>query len=72
MMLRQVHRNAKTYLITLNDSEARNVNTKIENGQVLGIDSVITAIKTDFDKLLEDLSSLTFYKPKKSRNNFWS
>jgi hypothetical protein len=66
MMLRQVHnRNAKTYLITLNDSEAKNINTKIENGQLLGIDSVITATKPDFDKLLEDLSSLTFYKPKK-------
>jgi hypothetical protein len=65
MMLREVHRNAKTYLITLNDSEAKNVNTKIENGQVLGIDSVITTTKPNFDKLLEDLSSLTFYKPKK-------
>lgn len=65
MMLRQVHRNAKTYLITLNDSEAMNVNIKIKNGQVLGIDSVITATKKDFDKLLEELSNLTFYKPKK-------
>ena len=38
MMLRQVHRNAKTYLITLNSDEAKSVNSKISNGQVLGIE----------------------------------
>lgn len=63
MMLRHVHRNAKIYLITLNHSEAKNVNKKISNGQVLGIDSVITATTIAFDDLLTTLKSLHFYKP---------
>ena len=65
MMLRQVHRQAKTYLITLNAAEAKNVNTKIKNGQVLGIDSVIVATNKYFDELLEKLRPLNFYKPEK-------
>ena len=65
MMLRQVHRNAKIYLITLDHKEAKSVNNKIKKGQVLGIDSVVTATTSSFDELLDDLKSLNYFKPEK-------
>jgi len=65
MLLRQVHRNARTYLITLNEAEAKNTNDKISKGQILGIDSVIIATHKEFDTLLDELSALTLYKPEK-------
>lgn len=65
MMLRQVHRNAKTYLITLDENEANNVNKKIQNGQVLGINSVVTATSSKFDEVLKFLKTLHYIKPEK-------
>lgn len=65
MMLRQVHRNAKTYLITLDENEAKSVNNKIKNGQVLGLDEVITATSSEFDDLIEYLRTLDYLKPEK-------
>lgn len=65
MMVRQVHRRAKSYLITLNEKEAIGVNNKIASGQVLGIDKVILATSSDFDELVTELMGLTLIQPEK-------
>lgn len=65
MMLKQVHRNAKSYLLTLSSNEAKSVNQKIINGEVLGIDKVIDVTTNDFDNLLNELQKLDFYIPDK-------
>lgn len=65
MMLRQVHRKSKSYLITLNDKEAKSVNKKIKHGQVLGLDEVIVATDKNFDSFIARLKSFNFYQPNK-------
>lgn len=64
MMVRQVHRKAKSYLITLDEKAALLVNNKISKGQVLGLDNVIVATDTAFDELIDVLKSYDFYEPK--------
>ena len=63
MMLRQVHRKSKSFLITLNEIEAGSVNAKIKMGEVLGLDSVVLANCKKFDNLIKKLKSLTLFKP---------
>lgn len=63
MMVRQVHRKAKSYLITLDQKAAILVNDKISKGQVLGLDDVIVATDTAFDELIETLKGFEFYEP---------
>lgn len=65
MMVRQVHRKAKSYLITLDEPAARLVNEKIQNGQVLGLDDVVVASDPKFDQLIEEIRKLSFYTPEK-------
>lgn len=65
MMLRQVHRRAKSYLITLNEKEAKSVNKKISEGTVLGLDEVVVASNKGFDKLIDELKKYKFYSPDK-------
>lgn len=65
MMVRQVHRKAKSFLITLDVPAARLVNAKINNGQVLGLDDVIVATDNAFDILIKELQGYDYYIPKK-------
>lgn len=65
MMLRQVHRRSKSYLITLNEKEARTVNEKIETGLVLGLDDVVVASSEGMDTLISGLKKLEYYEPEK-------
>ncbi|MEE9447041.1 MAG: hypothetical protein V3V09_03725 [Arenicellales bacterium] len=65
MMLRQVHRKSKSFLITLNEAEANKVNEKIENGLVLGLDKVVVATNASFDELIVELKALSLYQPEK-------
>jgi len=65
MMLRQVHRRSKSYLITLNEKEARTVNDKIETGLVLGLDDVVIANSEGMDTLICGLKKLEYYEPEK-------
>ncbi len=65
MMLRQVHRKSECYLITLNKNEARSVQKKINEGQVLGLDKVYLADENGFNELVEHLKSFTLYQPDK-------
>ena len=63
MMMRQVHRRAKSYLLTLNAAEAKNINSKIQEGKVLGLDRVYVASESEFDDLVEELTSYTLIEP---------
>lgn len=65
MMLRQVHRRSKSYLITLNAKEAKSVNKKIQTGLVLGLDKVVVATEPSFDELIDELKTMHFYRPDK-------
>lgn len=64
-MMRQVHRKAKSYLITLNSREADTVSKQITEGNVLGIDQVILATAPEFSSLIENLQKVEAYIPKK-------
>ncbi len=48
MALRQVYRSAESYLITLNHKEAKAVQRKIENREVLGLDGCVIAIEEEY------------------------
>ncbi len=65
MMLRQVHRKAKSYLITLNSREADTLNKKIKNEEVLGLDGVIVASDKKFDELINELKTYEYVQPEK-------
>ena len=62
-MMRQVHRRAKSYLLTLNAVEAKNINSKIQEGKVLGIDRVYVASAPEFDDLVEELKGFSLVEP---------
>jgi hypothetical protein len=61
--LKYVHRKALSYLITLNETEARSVKGKIKTGDVIGLDNVIVATKPEFDELVKDLKTFKFEEP---------
>ena len=63
MMLRQLHRRSKSYLITLEKGEATIVRKKIREGQVLGLDDVILASSESLDGLIHELAGYTYIKP---------
>ena len=65
MMMRQVHRKAKSYLLTLDEKEAKSVNQKISNGQVLGIDEVVLVNSNEFDELILKLQKIEMCIPQK-------
>lgn len=59
--LKNVHRKSKSFIITANANEARNVNRKIEDGELLALNKVYHY--QDIDELIEDLAQLTFTIP---------
>lgn len=61
--LKYVHRKALSYLITLDEREARGVKEKIKTGDVIGLDNVIVATEPEFDQLVTDLKSFKFEEP---------
>lgn len=61
--LKYVHRKALSYLITLDEGEAKGVKEKIKTGDVIGLDNVIVATKPEFDQLVADLKTFKFEEP---------
>jgi hypothetical protein len=53
--LKYVHRKALSYLITLEENEAKSVKAKIKSGDVICLDNVIVATSSEFDELIADL-----------------
>jgi hypothetical protein len=58
--LKYVHRKSLTYLVTLSESGARDVNEKIRKGDVIGVDEVIAAKTDNINALITSLKLYTF------------
>ena len=63
MMMKQVHKRAKSYLLTLDLKEAGNVSKKIDDGRVLYIDKVCVPTEPEFDDLIKELKTYCLYEP---------
>jgi hypothetical protein len=61
--LKYVHRRALSYLITLDEREARGVKAKIKSGDVIGLDQVIVATHPEFDTIISELKEYSLYEP---------
>jgi hypothetical protein len=59
LALRAVYRRSKTYLVTLDDREAKSVQAKIRSGDVTSLNSCVVATSSDFDDLLKELHEHT-------------
>nr|CAG8476514.1 5882_t:CDS:2 [Entrophospora candida] len=63
LALKNVHRRAKNYLITMSAKEYEGVKRKIQEGDVAGLDKIILADSKEFDNLITELSQMSFVKP---------
>jgi hypothetical protein len=61
--LKYVHRKSLSYLITLEEHEAKNVKAKIKSGEVIGLDDVVVATSNEFNKLIDELKQFNFADP---------
>ncbi len=61
--LKYVHRKALSYLITLEENEAKSVKVKIKSGDVIGLDDVIVATSEEFNQLIIELKEFEFSEP---------
>lgn len=61
--LKYVHRKALSYLITLEENEARSVKEKIKSGDIIGLDNVIVATSAEFDALIVQMKQYEFSEP---------
>lgn len=61
--LKYVHRKALSYLITLEEKEAKSVKAKIKTGDVIGLDDVIVATAEEFNQLILELKEFEFSEP---------
>jgi len=57
--MKDVHRRAKNFLVTMEKEEALSLQSKIDTGVLAGIDEAIVANENSFDRLIEFLKSLT-------------
>lgn len=55
LALRAVYRRSKTFLVTLDEREAKVVQAKIDNGDVTSLNRCVVASRPDFDQLILDL-----------------
>jgi len=58
--LKYVHRKSLTYLVTLSESGAKDVNEKIRKGDVIGVDEVIAAKTDNINALITSLKLYAF------------
>lgn len=61
--LKYVHRKALSFLVTLEENEAKGVKAKIKSGDVIGLNKVVVATNKEFDELIEELKSYNFSDP---------
>ena len=57
--MKDVHRRAKNFLVTMENDEAASLQAKIDSGVLSGIDGVVVASEKSFDELIELLKSLS-------------
>ncbi len=53
--LKYVHRKSQSFLVSLNENEARSIKNKIKTGDVIGLDDVIYVRGAKFNDLINDL-----------------
>lgn len=61
--LKYVHRKALSFLVTLEESEAKSVKAKIKSGDVIGLDDVIVATNDEFNDLIKKLKTFQLSEP---------
>ena len=61
--LKYVHRKSFSYLVTLDNKEAKSVKAKIKSGDVIGLDNVVVATSNDFNELVVELKNYKFSEP---------
>jgi hypothetical protein len=61
--LKYVHRKALSFLVTLEENEARSVKAKIKSGNVIGLDNVVVATSQEFNDLIKELKTYQFSEP---------
>lgn len=61
--LKYVHRKALSFLVTLEENEARSVKAKIKSGDVIGLDNVVVATSSEFNDLIKELKIFQFSEP---------
>ena len=61
--LKYVNRKALSYLITLEEKEAKSVKAKIKLGDVIGLDDVIVATSEEFNDLITKIKEFEFSEP---------
>jgi len=52
-----------SYLVTLEENEAKSVKAKILSGDVIGLDNVVVATSDEFNELITELKSYMFSEP---------
>jgi hypothetical protein len=57
--MKDVHRRAKNYLVTMEKDEAVSLQTKIDSGVLSGLDAVVVATEKSTDELIKLLKSLS-------------
>ena len=57
--MKDVHRRAKNFLVTMEKDEAVSLQAKIDSGVLSGIDGVVVANEKSFDELIKLLKSLS-------------
>ncbi|MCQ2280175.1 MAG: hypothetical protein MJZ49_05175 [Bacteroidales bacterium] len=58
--LKYVHRRAKSYLLTMSESEAVNVKEKIKSGDVIGLDDIVVCSTSEIDDFISSLKKYDF------------
>lgn len=58
--LKNVHRKAKCYLLTIESNEAQSIKNKILNGDAIGIDECIDCNTDDINRLIASLKTSTY------------
>jgi hypothetical protein len=61
--LKYVHRKALSFLVTLEENEAKSVKAKIKSGDVIGLDDVVVATKEEFNNLIFELKQFELSEP---------
>ena len=53
-----VHRRAKSYLLTLDPTEAAICKSKVKSGEIIGLDGIVDCNTSDIDNLITELKSI--------------
>lgn len=63
IVLKNVHRKSLSFLLTLEEKEAKNLKKKVESGDIIGLNDVIVATQPEFDEFIAFLKKLKLLEP---------